>query len=112
VTVTPHQLLQRAITMAGPRCRFCQCARVTVEDRPGLGPVPVSYHYVRRGRRQLIRPATWLRRPGDRACPALSGGYRARLVHEDLWLELDNWLPPADYGSDTRFAAVRGSRAT
>lgn len=90
--MTPRELLEAAITQARPRCRFCGCATVTAEDRPGLGPIPVSHHFAK-------TLAT--------ACPALGGGLHARLVHDDLWDGLDRYLgPPADYGDDSDMTVV------
>jgi hypothetical protein len=110
--MTARELLETAIALArldGPlACRWCGCETVTVEDRAGLGPIPVTGHYAHT--------------LGD-VCPALYGdswayvagtagdgseiiSCPAREVHEDLWARLDEWLPPADYGDDSELAVV------
>ena len=110
-----RELLETVIALArldAPlACRWCGCAAVTVEDRPGLGPIPVTGHYAHT--------------LGD-VCPALYGdswtyvagtdedgtqiiSSPAREVHEDLWARLEAWLPPAeaaDYGADSELAVV------
>jgi hypothetical protein len=95
--VTPRELLAAAIAQARPRCRWCGCTRVTVEDRPHLGPVPQSWHYA---------PTM------ASACPSLAGGIHARLVYEDLWAGLERYLgPPADYGDDMDLAVINDELA-
>jgi hypothetical protein len=95
--MTPREALEQAVAQIGYRCRFCGCTEISVEDRPGLGPIPVTGH---------LAPTM------DTACPALRSPVHTNLVHEDLWSQLDRYLgPPADYGDDTDLAVVNDELA-
>lgn len=83
--MTWREQLERAVALARPRCRRCANGYVTIEEREGLGPIPVQHHWV-------YSDALF------DCCPALNGGYPAWESHELLWADLERVLPRADYG--------------
>lgn len=94
--MTPWELLARAIALAHPVCLECGSDLVVVEERPGLGPIPVWAHYA---------PTM------DTACPALRGGVASWLAHEDLWAALEPHLFLAHYGEPADLAVANDELA-